>query len=430
MRHPEAEHSPAGHPAAGHPLDLPGLAPLWRAFHDRLSTGRPVARVRIGPLDEAAQSAVADLLGLDRLPGRRPTVSLSHLDETLRDSCGEDTRSVVTAVVGPVGDRAAARASDRAARTALWEWLAAHPVVLAQPALDVWVAHVRRAGLTGGSVSTTRNTLTAALRALSGLPARGEPLPVFSTRVLNDSHALDDGTRLCGLVLRALAALYDTAVPESASERRALWARAGIADDALSTTVLTAGLRPTGDGPVARAVTTYSDAGHATHLTLAQLRTPGELRFPPTAVHITENPSILALALQRFGPACPPLVCTSGWPNSAVLLLLRHLAKAGAPLRHHGDFDGEGLRIAAHVLAKTPATPWRMSATDYLTARARTYPHTEPGPPTGRITEAPWDPALSEALLTHRTAVLEEHVAEDLLADLSRHPDGRNGPTP
>ncbi len=226
-------------------------------------------------------------------------------------------------------------------------------------------------------MSTTRNTLTDALRTLSELPGRGEPLPVFATRVLNDSHALDDGTRLSGLVLRALAALYDTAAPESASERRALWARAGIADDALSTTVLTAGLRPTGDGPVARAVTTYSRAGHATHLTLAQLRTPGELHFPPTAVHITENPSILALALRRFGPACPPLVCTSGWPNSAVLLLLRHLAEAGAPLRHHGDFDGEGLRITAHVLAKTPATPWRMSASDYLTCLTA---HTRTGP--------------------------------------------------
>ncbi|GAA2963208.1 TIGR02679 family protein [Streptomyces enissocaesilis] len=425
MRHPEAEHSPAGHSAAGHPLDRPGLAPLWRAFHDRLSTGQPVARVRVGPLDEAAQNAVADLLGLDRLPGPRPTLSLTRLDQALRDSCGEDTRSVVTAIVGPVGDRAAARATDRADRAALWEWLATHPVVLAQPALDAWVAQVRRAGLTGGSVATTRSTLADALRTLSALPARGEPLPVFATRILNDSHALDDGTRLSGLVLRALAALYDTAAPESASERRALWARAGIADDALSTTVLTAGLRPTGDGPVAHAVTAYSRAGHATHLTLAQLRTPGELRFPPTVVHITENPSIPALALQRFGPACPPLVCTSGWPNSAVLLLLRHLAEAGAPLRHHGDFDGEGLRIAAHVLAKTPATPWRMSASDYLTARART----DPGPPVGRITEAPWDPALSEALLTHRTAVLEEHVAEDLLADLSRHPATRNGPT-
>ncbi|MEU8675095.1 TIGR02679 family protein [Streptomyces sp. NPDC048560] len=399
-----------------HPLDRPELAPLWQAFHTRLSAGQPVARVRIGPLDEAARSALADLLGLDRLPGPQPTVVLARLDEALVDSCGQDTRSVVAAIAGPLGDRAAARASDSAARAALWEWFATHPVVLAQPALDAWVVPVRRAGVIGGSVAATRRTLGDALGVLSELPACGEPLPVFATRLLDDAHALDDGTRLSSLVLRALSALYGAPAPATAADRRALWSRAGLADDALSTTVLTAGMHPSGEGPVARALAALSAAGHATHLTLAQLREPGDLRFPRTAVHITENPSIPALALQRFGPDCPPLVCTSGWPNSAVVLLLDRLTAAGAPLRYHGDFDGEGLRIAAHVLARSAATLWRMATTDFLTASA----HAPSGPAAGRITGAPWDAGLAPALAARGTAVLEEHVAEDLLADLAR----------
>lgn len=398
-----------------HPLDRPGLAPLWKAFHIRLSAGQPVTRVRIGPLDDAARSALADLLGLDRLPGPRPTVALARLDEALLDSCGQDTRSVVASILGPLGDRAAERASDAADRAALWDWFATHPVVLAQPALGAWAAPVRRAGLIGGSVRATRRTLDAALGVLAELPARGEPLPVFATRLLDDSHALDDGTRLGSLVLRALSALYGVPAPGTAADRRALWSRAGLADDALSTTVLTAGLRPTGRGPVAGALTAFSAAGHATPLTLAQLRDPGDLRFPPTAVHLTENPSIPALALQRFGPSCPPLVCTSGWPNSAVILLLDRLAEAGAPLRYHGDFDGEGLRIAAHVLARSTATPWRMSASDFLAAHART----PSGPDAGRITDAPWDAGLAPALSARGRSVLEEHVAEDLLSDLA-----------
>ncbi|MFD5436667.1 DUF2399 domain-containing protein [Kitasatospora sp. NPDC127067] len=47
-----------------------------------------------------------------------------------------------------------------------------------------------------------------------------------------------------------------------------------------------------------------------------------------------------------FGRHCPPLVCISGWPNTAVIHLLRRLSDDGASLRHHGDFDGEGIRIA------------------------------------------------------------------------------------
>ena len=69
---------------------------------------------------------------------------------------------------------------------------------------------------------------------------------------------------------------------------------------------------------------------------------------------------------RRFGPDCPPLVCTSGWPNNAAIQLLRLLADQGAILRYHGDFDGEGIRIAACFLDKTPTRPWRMTAANYL----------------------------------------------------------------
>ncbi|MCM2392526.1 DUF2399 domain-containing protein [Streptomyces albipurpureus] len=118
--------------------------------------------------------------------------------------------------------------------------------------------------------------------------------------------------------------------------------------------------------------------------------------------------------LRRFGPHCPPLVCTSGWPNSAVIQLLRALAEQGATLRYHGDFDGEGIRIAAYVMDKTPAVPWRMAAGDYLAALA----HTPHGPPLGRITKAPWDPVLTSSMAERGMAVVEETVADSLLDDL------------
>ncbi|MFB7611631.1 DUF2399 domain-containing protein [Streptomyces gardneri] len=84
-------------------------------------------------------------------------------------------------------------------------------------------------------------------------------------------------------------------------------------------------------------------------------------------------------------------------------------------LRYHGDFDGEGIRIAAYVLDKTPARPWRMTEADYRAAVAR-HPH---GPGAGRVTEAPWDPGLAGAMTEHDTAVVEELVADVLLDDLA-----------
>ncbi|MGW1927171.1 TIGR02679 family protein [Streptomyces massasporeus] len=382
----------------------PELHPLWRTVHGRLSSGRPVTRVRLGPLDDSQREALADLLGLDRLPDPRPTVALARLEEAVGELSGHTVREVVTALVGPLGDRAGERRRQDGERAELWHWLAGHDTVRAQPALADWAASCRAAGLTGGSAEHTRTLLEDALEVLAALPGRAEPLPVFAARVLNGhTHALDDGTPLSTLVLRALATLYDTTPAQSAAERRALWTRAGVADDELSATVLVGGLRAAGDGLLARLTGMCAEAGEAASLTLAHVRKPGELILPAAAstVHVVENPSILALALRRFGPGCPPLVCTSGWPNSAAIQFLRLLADQGAALRYHGDLDGEGIRIAAYVLDKTPARPWRMTATDYREAVAA-HPR---GPKPGRITEAPWDSELAGAMTERDTAV-------------------------
>jgi uncharacterized protein (TIGR02679 family) len=380
------------------------LRPLWQALWDRLSSGHPVSSVRLRGLDDPQRSALADLLGLARLPPPEVTVSIKALE-----SVGIDPRAVVETVIGPLDDRAARRAAERTARDEFKTWLAAHPVIRAEPALTEWATSVR----------TDQQTLRTALAVLEALPSDGRPLSAFAGQVCGDTHALDDGTRLSTVVLKALAAIHDEPPPTDAGERRACWDRAGIACDALSTTVLTAGLRPTGDDPLSSTVNRWSEAGQAVVITLAQLAEFGPLTVDTPTLWVVENPSILAMAVRRFGRDCPPLVTTSGWPNSAVMLLLR---QTNAEIRYHGDFDGEGLRIAAHVLARTGAVPWRMSTDDYLAGVRPGRPHP------GRISDAPWDPALSTALREHGVTVSEEHVAEALLADLAITPPATPSP--
>lgn len=380
------------------------LRPVWEAVHQRLSSGRPVSTVRVGPLSEAAREALADLLGLDSLPGEYATVSLRKLAEAVGD-----VRAVVVAEIGPLDDEAARRATDASARDELWTWLDTHEVVTAEPTLREWVAYVRRLGVSG-SVDATRALLTRVVRVLERLPSDGRPLPAFADQVLGETHALDDGTRESALVLRALATIYGIDPPSNAGERRALWERAGIADDELSVVVVTAGLAPPGDGIAAAILRHCRSAGHAAALTLAQLRA-SRLVKGPRDVWIVENPSVLALAIRRFGADCPPMVCVSGWPNSAAMVLLQQLAAAGSALHCHGDFDGEGIRIAAHVMARTGAQPWLMSADDYSAALTLD----SSGGSVGRVTDAPWDPRLAPLLREHRVAVAEERVAGLLL---------------
>ena len=400
--------------------ELPGvvtdeaLTPLWTGLHARFSDGRPVSRVRLDGLGEAARGVLADLLGSARYPGS--SIPLTRLDAVLVEIAGHDTRSLVEQLVGPIENRAAQRATAARARQEMWTWLAEHPVVQGQPALLGWVDTLRRTGI--GPPAQARPLLVNALTVLDRLPGDGHPLPAFAEQALADPHALDEGTRLSGLVLRAVATLLDTQPPASAEQRRMLWERVGVAEDELSSTVLAAGLRPTGADLLATIARACAAEGHAGSLTLAQIRSAREVRLVDSStVHVVENPSILALALRRFGPDCPPLVCTSGWPNGAAILLLRRLAEHGVPLSYHGDLDGDGVRIAAYVVAKTGARPWRMGVADYDSSVPSR------GPAVGRITSAPWDDALGAAMLAQGVALYEERVSELLLGDLAQEVD-------
>ncbi|WNF25320.1 SbcC/MukB-like Walker B domain-containing protein [Streptomyces sp. C11-1] len=64
-------------------LNRPALRPVWQTIHNRLSSGRPVARVRLGPLGDEQCEALADLMGWDRLPDTHPTLTLTHLQAAL-----------------------------------------------------------------------------------------------------------------------------------------------------------------------------------------------------------------------------------------------------------------------------------------------------------------------------------------------------------
>jgi uncharacterized protein (TIGR02679 family) len=393
------------------------LLPLWRAVHDRLSSGSSVSSIGVGDWSADQREALADLLGLDRVPAVGARIPMARLQAAVAEiGDGRDLRGLVEDLLGPLTDRRAQQAQNAADRALLWDWLITHPIVKAEPVLLDWAAQLRRSGLVGQSVSTTRELLLRALKVLEALPSDGTPMPIFADRVLGDPHALDDGERLTGVVLRALSCLLGDVPLDHADARRLAWQQMGIEGDALSSTVLVAGCRPSTAGPVGTVLTACADHAQAAVVTLEQVRVAAtRWCWNAPEVHVVENPSVMAAAVARFGPTCPPLVCISGWPSAAGTLLLRTMAAAGTQIHYHGDFDGDGLRIAAHLVAKVGAQPWRLTTQDYRNALSR-----RPiGPRVGGIVpEVPWDAELAIAMRAEEMAVTEESVVEDLLDDL------------
>jgi uncharacterized protein (TIGR02679 family) len=132
-------------------------------------------------------------------------------------------------------------------------------------------------------------------------------------------------------------------------------------------------------------------------------------------VFCCENPQVMQAAARAGVPGA--LLCLSGNPSSAGVLLLAALLTAGVEMRYHGDFDWPGVAIAGRVFA-SGAMPWRMGVGDYRNALAG-LPSPRRLPLSGPPIATPWDEDLGRAMHALGVAVHEESLLDVLLADLS-----------
>jgi uncharacterized protein (TIGR02679 family) len=350
------------------------------------------------------------------------------VDRTLRASGAspDGLAAAVVALTGAVTDRRARAAALTEAWRRAWAELD-RPTITERPALASWRDRLEATGLlkraAGGDPAVAGRLAAQARRVLSLLPSDGVTLPVLAARALGDAHALDDGSPLATLVLSAVRELAPPPAdaPSGAEGRRSAWAAVGVALDELSSRVLVLGLPGSPESATGRVLATARESGEPCSLTLRQLtRRPPGLGLTGQTVHVCENPAVMAAAADDLGPDCPPLVCVEGHPSVAARTLLGRVTGQRHPVAYHGDFDWGGVRIASGVLRLPGAVPWRYDTAAYLDAVAAGL-----GGPltTGTPAPTPWDPEL--ALARHAVRVEEEHLIDQLLADLRRYATGR-----
>jgi len=348
------------------------------------------------------------------MPGQDFRCSLRDLDASLVENLGVTLEDALIRLSGELQLRPAER-SEAAARSAeFWEQALAHPVCERGTAAREWVERLRQTGALGARPfeSERGETLVPALDVALQLPR--EPAIERSTlasELLGDPHGLDDGSpigdRLTGL-LTALDGGSDARL--TAGERRALLGRFGVLCDPASATVLTLGLHPVGESPLEQAMRAL--AGSHVVLTLGQLSRSRPRFERGLLVRLCENPAALLRAEDRLGAAAEPLICTGGWPGSAVCALLDALREADARFEHHGDFDWDGIAILRWLSERYGAQPWRFDRDALVASRA---PLPALRPPRHRNPNT--DP-LVRALHEQGVAVAEETVLDELVRDL------------
>jgi len=408
------------HPRLERLLGGEDLAWLVGRIRKRMERGESLdTSVTLTDATAAERAAVQRLLGRPPLPGRAVTVSLPAVRRLLRDSgaCPDGLEAAIIALTGDVVDRRAAAAELAQSWQQAFEPL--NMVVEQKPELEEWLSELSRSGLVRRLAATPQQA-HALLRGLAAiiheLPAHGEPLGRFAAQVAGRAHALDDGEPLATLALGAARTLSGLPPGGGAEWRREVWASVGVLRDELSATVLTLGLPGNTRSATGRALGALREAGQPAVLTLRQL-VNDDIPAGAQRVWVCENPVVVSTAADELGPACAPLICTSGQPSAAAMHLLRQLAADGGRLAYHGDFDWGGIRIGNVVFGRLLAEPWRFRARDYQeTVGAGTpYNHALTGAPT----EASWDAALQPEMAATGLAIEEEHVLDQLLTDLS-----------
>jgi uncharacterized protein (TIGR02679 family) len=278
--------------------------------------------------------------------------------------------------------------------------------------------------LAGSDPAVAARLLAAAADVLCELPARGIARATLAATTLGDAHGLDDGRPLATLVLAAADPNSPAAPEDPEGERpRTRWARLGVIVGELSAPALLLNIPAADDTPGGALAEQARALGEPLHLSLRLLlRTPPRWRVAGANVFVCENPSIVAMAADRLGRACAPLVCTDGMPAAAQRTLLAQLAAQGARLRHHADFDAGGLVIGNLLRRTLGATPWRFTAGDYRQHAPRQGRRLDSG-----LVTALWDAELALAMAEHGHALDEEAMADVLLADLQDSATG-SGP--
>lgn len=391
----------------------PALAPLWVAARERLERRGSNARGRVTlrGLDTEQRRAVARLLGARLEPEGDVWVRLEDLDAALQHQA---LAATLHDVLEALGGRLVARPSRRTVRAqahaVVFGEIAEHPALARHPALAGWVDGLRTRGrLAHLQPEAGRTLLRAALDVADRLPADGVPLPVLAGSAVGDTHALDRGTPLAVLMENALPIITGT----DTSDRRSLWAAAGVALEGVSSSALVLNLRVRHErlGPLFAAA---ASAGEPLHVTLRMLRDTDVLCPDAALVSVCENRSVMESTADRLGSDSEPLVCLSGEPTTAGRRLVAALVAGGARLRYHGDFDPDGVAIANRIIGG-PVEPWRFGTDDYLAALASTRALNRLRGPAVR---ANWDPQLCSAMTDAGVVVYEEQVLDSLIADL------------
>ena len=285
-----------------------------------------------------------------------------------------DFRDALQAVVSQV---------DEGARASLWLTQGQHGVE--------WL-YARNKNFPKDEQEQQLRMIQRVVSALNALPSPEKPerLALFAQRISGDPHALDTDTSAGRLFLLALSDLTNMSKNVSQEENEQeedvplpsqdriqelrFYAGVGLRVDTISSYVAVFHLFEARDHKGQVDSLSYAARNRVMLLPLRQIVEWQSIIPAKNSIYVCENPQVFeeVVEQQRGEDTSSTVICTSGWPSVAALLLLDLLLAQSTEnmLYYSGDFDIKGLQIAAYLMARYPERChlWRFDSDAYAVA--------------------------------------------------------------
>lgn len=401
--------------------------------------------LRVPNLTEDERLALVGLLGeyVKTRPGETLVLPLAKLDEVVRMRNLAD--GLLEAAATLEGRPIQTRAEQQAAVAARWDNLLQSAWPARPGRASTWRERLRSGESTAltllqrefnqqeRSRDQKHRSLALALEAvtlaLDHLPADQNltlRLPVFANYFTGDPHGFDEETFAGRLLLRALTDLVGAECgvptpPEDSTERGILLGAAGLLPDGISSYVACFGITQALqlEGHDRQVEAAYED-GSVILASLRQVARWTSLKLSGPVLYAVENPPVfeeLVDSLQQAGLR-RPVVCTSGFLSVAACRVLDLATASGATIAYGGDFDPNGLVIAAKLMQRygDRLHLWGMGVEDYLAAaghpRAQSFTEADLRK-LAAYTSGPLD-SLSRVMRDHKKAAYQETLLDQL----------------
>lgn len=192
-------------------------------------------------------------------------------------------------------------------------------------------------------------------------------LAVLGTVISGYPHYFDRCFANGKALLYVLAYYYDMPFPKNAEETLKLYDIAGIVTDEISNFTTAFGIHLYDSVSQHPAFEIFNERKEPFLVSISHLNRIVKATADQSVVYAIENQMLFSHLCEVFHDRSIAMLCTSGQPKVASLLMLDLLCKSGCKIYYSGDLDPEGILIADRLMNRNHEhiIPWHYTVDDY-----------------------------------------------------------------